>query len=214
MKKEELERLKAKYWAGESSLEEDRMIREAEEADPYFSVLKAAEEEMNLQFDDFMNTVEPEHQQNEKRKIRSIYRTLSVAASLLFIAGGIWYFNATPKDNTNLVKTTDTKPDATSPVKKETQKLPEVSTIQPAVETPVRIAAIRHPQKKKTTKREIAEKTSVSATENELYVEVNGVKVYNEEALKITEEVLTLASNNIRKGLEATQNIKYLTIEL
>ncbi|QQT26149.1 hypothetical protein [Sphingobacterium spiritivorum] len=214
MKKEELERLKAKYWAGESSLEEDRMIREAEEADPYFSVLKATEEEMNLQFDDFMNTVEPEHQQNEKRKIRSIYRTLSVAASLLFISGAIWYFNVTPKDNNNLVKTTDTKPDLTSPVKKETQKLPEVNTIQPAVETPVRIAAIRHPQKKKTTKREIAERTSVSAPENELYVEVNGVKVYNEEALKITEEVLTLASNNIRKGLEATQNIKYLTIEL
>lgn len=69
--------------------------------------------------------------------------------------------------------------------------------------------------KKKVIKKEVTKTVSVPAPESELYVEVNGVKIYNEEeALKITEEVLSLASNNIRKGLEATRNIKYLTIEL
>ncbi|EEI93018.1 hypothetical protein HMPREF0765_1316 [Sphingobacterium spiritivorum ATCC 33300] len=216
MKKEELERLKAKYWAGESSLEEDRMIREAEQADPYFSVLKATEEEeMNLQFDDFINTVAPDQQQNDRPKIRSIYRKISVAASLLFVAGGIWYFSATQKEHTELAKTDDTKPHLTVPVNKEVPKPQEVNTTQPEIETPVRIAAIRQPQKKKVIKKEVTKTITVPIPENELYVEVNGVKIYNEEeALKITEEVLSLASNNIRKGLEATRNIKYLTIEL
>ncbi|SUJ25768.1 Uncharacterised protein [Sphingobacterium spiritivorum] len=216
MKKEELERLKAKYWAGESSLEEDRMIREAEQADPYFSVLKATEEEeMNLQFDDFINTVAPDQQQNDKPKIRSIYRKLSVAASLLFVAGGIWYFSTIQKEHTELAKTDGTKPHLTVPLNKEVPQPQEVNTMQTEIETPVRLAAIRKPQKKKVIKKEVTKTITVPAPENELYVEVNGVKIYNEEeALKITEEVLSLASNNIRKGLEATRNIKYLTIEL
>lgn len=216
MKKEELERLKAKYWAGESSLEEDRIIREAEQSDPYFSVLKATEEEeMNLQFDDFIHTVAQDQQQNDKLNIRSIYRKVSVAASLLFVAGGIWYFSSTQKEHTELAKTDDKKPHLTAPVDKKAPQQQEVNTTQPQIETPVRIAAIRQPQKKKVIKKEVTKTVSVPAPESELYVEVNGVKIYNEEeALKITEEVLSLASNNIRKGLEATRNIKYLTIEL
>ncbi|MGJ1262319.1 hypothetical protein [Sphingobacterium spiritivorum] len=216
MKKEELERLKAKYWAGESSLEEDRIIREAEQSDPYFSVLNATEEEeMNLQFDDFIHTVAQDQQQNDKLNIRSIYRKVLVAASLLFVAGGIWYFSSTQKEHTELAKTDDTKPHLTAQGDKKSPQQQEVNTTQPQIETPVRIAAIRQPQKKKVIKKEVTKTVSVPAPESELYVEVNGVKIYNEEeALKITEEVLSLASNNIRKGLEATRNIKYLTIEL
>ncbi|MNY55202.1 hypothetical protein D3C86_1911600 [compost metagenome] len=63
---------------------------------------------------------------------------------------------------------------------------------------------------------EVAVDTAANqVAEEEFYVEVNGVKITNEEeALKITENALLFASSNLKKGMKEVENIKCLSIEL
>ena len=59
MKREELERLRAKYWAGKSSLEEERFLKDESDSEPYFSLLKdTGKEKMELDFDTFLEKTE------------------------------------------------------------------------------------------------------------------------------------------------------------
>lgn len=84
MRKEELDKLMAKYLAGNTSLEEERKLKELG-SDEFFGMLQQPEEKMDWDFEDFMQELE-EKPMTEKKIVpisRRIIALTSIAASLL-----------------------------------------------------------------------------------------------------------------------------------
>jgi hypothetical protein len=216
MKKEELKKLEAKYLAGETTLAEERLLKEQSE-EGYFSVLSEQDKaEMPLDFESFLTTTEKVQSVSlpQKRKIWTLFS--SIAAAVLVICLGIWYL---PNQKAVEVEQVAT-------VKIPLKKTPEKSSIgmRPLVEhkesvkklsrnsTVVRIDT--YINEKSVLKPEL-DKTSELLASEEFYVEVNGVKITDEaEALKITENALLFASSNLKKGMKEVEYIKCLSIEL
>ncbi|UIR56417.1 hypothetical protein LZQ00_01035 [Sphingobacterium sp. SRCM116780] len=214
MKKEELEQLKAKYLAGETSLAEEKLLKEHRE-DAYFSVLgEQGGEEMNLDFEQFLATAEEKIVIHQLPK-RNLWKILSsIAAAVLLICLGVWYFPNNKNTSTEHERISQTKP------LKEVLK-DDVVTVKPVLDTKENTEKVSHRLaqfKKHVPKKHapvLVPESENQVTPQEFYVEVNGVKITNEaEALQITEEALQFASLNLKKGMKEVENIKCLNIEL
>jgi|GEM_PF-829287 len=220
MKKEELERLKARYWDAESSLEEELFLKN--EDDSYFSLLKeAGKEEMELDFASFVSRIEhtPKDSMEPLYLLkRSYWRYgIAVAATFLLMLGGTWMLIDNGPQEVKL-----------GSVKRDNQiKNPVISNIKPLdVQLPIdynkRFATINYrtePDEQIHRITKSKERDSFVQEDDhhheDFYVEVNGVRITDEdEALRITHSALTLASSNIEKGIEGVRKLKHLAIQL
>lgn len=219
MKKEELDKLKAKYLAGNTSLEEERKLKELG-SDEFFGMLQQPEEKMDWDFEDFMQELE-EKPMTEKKIVpisRRIIALTSIAASLLLGFFIVRQF----MDSKNLdvepriasTSVIDSVMDVERPTSSPAELIPsdtynQLSTEESAL-NPVQIAAVKKSVKKKEKPTEVS-----NALDDEFYVEINGVRIYDEEkALEVTETALHLATTNLKKGMEGVEHIKYLKIEI
>ena len=217
MKNEELDKLKAKYWAGKTSIAEERRLKELE-ADAYFGMLQKPDSKMDWDFDDFMQDLPEEELAQPKDKVRTLpgrmVALLAIAASLI-----LGFFILRPQNGAesdlNTARIAQAQPqieplDVQMPKQEvaANRLMHETETEQPVVPPAQRIS--RAPKQKVST-----QPVAQQPEENEFYVEINGERIYDEEkALEVTETALHLATSNLRKGMEGVENIKYLTIEI
>ena len=219
MKKEELKQLEAKYLAGETTLAEERLLKEHSE-DGYFSLLsKKNTDRMPLDFDSFLANTDEEQIVHKlpKRKIWTIFS--AIAAAVLLICLGVWYV-----DNQEIVSPVLQTTSHEIPLKLKDTAIEDQTTTDLLAQTKEesrklihKPAAVKHKVDKDrlSTLITTVDTTAHQFATEEFYVEVNGVKVTNEEeALKITENALLFASSNLKKGMKEVENIKCLSIEL
>ena len=222
MKKEELDPLRAKYLQGETSLEEERLLKEHSD-DAFFGGLKEPSGKMDWDFDAFMEaTAQDESEKNAKviNLPKRIIMITSIAASVLI---GFLIFrpkeNAEQHVNAKQIAQHSVSEDRTVDAETLQQVIPETPKLmENRVEESV-IASI--PRSKKRPQSSVRSEASVKTVESpveleeELYVEVNGVRIYNEEeALEITETALHLATSNLKRGAAGLEKIKHLNIEI
>ncbi|WP_447766680.1 hypothetical protein [Sphingobacterium faecium] len=218
MKKEELKQLEAKYLAGETTLAEERLLKEHSE-DGYFSLLAEKNtDEMLMDFDSFLARTDEAQKTVHKLPQRKIWTMFSsIAAAILLICLGIWYL-----PSQQVVSPIEQTANLNKPLKKtpEADRIKIDSLVengQNSEKMVTQTAAVRHRvDKHRSSILEVAVDTAANqVAEEEFYVEVNGVKITNEEqALKITENALLFASSNLKKGMKEVENIKCLSIEL
>lgn len=215
MKREELDRLREKYFAGNTSLEEERQLKESA-GEEFFSVLKSSEENMEWDFESFMEKTEVLEEDKEGKEIplkRRIILLTSIAASL--VLGFFFVKQWTDQDNSDVVPSQiayQSEERILNEDQHSSQSIKQKITIdsgEEKIEEPIhRVAVKRSPKKMRTIQ-------AVNTEENEIYVEINGVRIYDEEkALEVTETALHLAASNLKKGMEGVENIKYLNIEI
>ncbi|AIM35989.1 hypothetical protein KO02_04290 [Sphingobacterium sp. ML3W] len=217
MKKEELKQLEAKYLAGETTLAEERLLKEYSE-DGYFSILSEQNSDaMPLDFDSFLaktNDV-PHVYPLHKRKIWVI--SSSIAAAVLLICLGVWFF-----PDQQVVQPIQQTADVAVPFKETS--ITDRSRVDRLAQDKDHSKKMSHRppvvQRGTATDSEPILAKELASTDNQLepeefYVEVNGVRITNEEeALRITENALQFASLNLKKGMKEVENIKCLSIEL
>ena len=206
MKKEELDKLKAKYLAGNTSLEEERKLKELG-SDEFFGMLQQPEEKMDW---DFEKKVVPIN--------RRIIALTSIAASLLL---GIFIIHQlmdskNPEVEPRIASTSvidsvmDVERPASSPNESSSANSHQHLVTEEIVSNGFQIAAVKKSVKKQEKPAEVS-----NALDDEFYVEINGVRIYDEEkALEVTETALHLATTNLKKGMEGVEHIKYLKIEI
>lgn len=219
MKKEELDKLKAKYLAGNTSLEEERKLKELG-SDEFFGMLQQPEDKMDWDFEDFMQELE-EKPMTEKKVVpinRRIIALTSIAASLLL---GIFIIHQlmeskNPEVEPRIASTSvidsvmDVERPASSPNESSSANSHQQLVTEEIVSNGVQIAAVKKSVKKQEKPAEVS-----NALDDEFYVEINGVRIYDEEkALEVTETALHLATTNLKKGMEGVEHIKYLKIEI
>lgn len=219
MKKEELDKLKAKYLAGNTSLEEERKLKELG-SDEFFGMLQQPEEKMDWDFEDFMQELE-EKPLTEKKFVpinRRIIALTSIAASLLL---GIFIIHQlmdskNPEVEPRIASTSvidsvmDVERPASSPNESSSANSHQHLVTEEIVSNGFQIAAVKKSVKKQEKPAEVS-----NALDDEFYVEINGVRIYDEEkALEVTETALHLATTNLKKGMEGVEHIKYLKIEI
>lgn len=219
MKKEELDKLKAKYLAGNTSLEEERKLKELG-SDDFFGMLQQPEEKMDWDFEDFMQDLE-EKPMTEKKVVpinRRIIALTSIAASLLlgfFIIRQLMdskNLEVEPRiASTSVIDSVmDVERPTSAPVEATVNSTHQHLVTEESVANRIQIAAIKKSVKKQEEPVEVS-----NALDEELYVEINGVRIYDEEkALEVTETALQLATSNLKKGMEGVEHIKYLKIEI
>ena len=219
MKKEELDKLNAKYLAGNTSLEEERKLKELG-SDDFFGMLQQPEEKMDWDFEDFMQDLE-EKPMTEKKVVpinRRIIALTSIAASLLlgfFIIRQLMdskNLEVEPRiASTSVIDSVmDVERPTSAPVEATATSTHQHLVTEESVANRVQIAAIKKSVKKQEEPVEVS-----NALDEELYVEINGVRIYDEEkALEVTETALQLATSNLKKGMEGVEHIKYLKIEI
>ncbi|MGO3807689.1 MAG: hypothetical protein ACTJHT_15535 [Sphingobacterium sp.] len=221
MKREELDRQKAKYWGGKTSLEEERKLKELE-GEKFFNALQPSEEAMDWDFDDFIQQVN--EKKPEIKKVRPLARHIipmtTIAATVIF---AFFLIRQIIESNSDTAKPIITRAEVNSQVldlKKSGTKnkgltdqddTPRIAN-SPLSPTDVKQTSIANNKKDhmKST-----EDFKVGSAREEFYVEINGVKIYNQEkAIEITETALQLATSNLKKGMKGVKNIKYLKIEI
>lgn len=221
MKKEELDKLRAKFLEGKTSLDEERKLKEQEE-DTFFGMLKPTEEQMDWSFDSFMEDVETA----EKQEVRivpmrkRIISLISIAASLVlgfFLLRPI-FEESKPVESTELtnVAPKEQAMDVQKPaeVYKATEEV-KTPVVQEQKETPLNRPILASNRKKAKEVHKAEAVNAQQVNEDELYVEINGVRIYDEDkALEVTEAALHLASSNLKKGMEGVEYIKHLKIEI
>lgn len=221
MKKEELDRQKAKYWEGKTSLEEERKLKELED-EKFFSALQPSEETIDWDFDDFIQ------QANEKKpeiKVQPLARRIipmtAVAAALIL---AFFLIRQIVESNSDLAKPVIAQaeldnqvPDVQKPKAKDKGLTDRDDTprIANSPRRPTEARHLPHASNKIDQKKSTEEIKVAPAPQEQYYVEINGVKIYNQEkAIEITETALQLATSNLRKGMKGVKNIKYLKIEI
>ena len=219
MKREELDKLRAKYLEGQTSLEEERKLKKFE-SEEFFGMLSPSEEKMEWGFDDFMSKVE--EKESEGAKVIPFRKRLialtSIAASLLLGFLLVRQF-VEHKDQVDrpVIAQVEAAHQAMD-VKKHSDavSLPEESVepkVQPKQESSLNSSVIA--SNKRSVKKVQVPVELKQAQEDELYVEINGVRIYDEDkALEVTETALHLATSNLRKGMEGVEHLKYLKIEI
>lgn len=223
MKKEELDRLKAKYWEGKTSLEEERRLKELND-EKFFTSLQKPETEMNWEFDEFMQRAAEQEVPKLKKVVPITRRIIMITAVAASVVAGFFLIRQIAEPNEDISQTITAQVeinnqllDVENPKTDDKVRLTEDDT--PEINTPLlrarelknsyAVSDKRGPQKSKESS------TPEQAMEEQLYVEINGVKIYDEEqAIKVTETALQLATSNLKKGMEGVENIKYLKIEI
>lgn len=219
MKREELDKLRAKYLEGQTSLEEERKLKEFE-SEEFFGMLSPSEEKMEWGFDDFMSKVE--EKESEEPKVIPFRKRLialtSIAASLLLgfllVRQFVELKDQVDRPVIAQVEAAHQAMDVKKPA--DAVSLPEESVepiVQSKPESSLNSTVIA--SKKKSRKKVQVPVELEQAQEDELYVEINGVRIYDEDkALEVTETALHLATSNLRKGMEGVEHLKYLKIEI
>lgn len=210
MKKEELERLEAKFLAGETSLSEEKLLKEQSDHAVHIALKKKDAVEMNLSFDDFITQVASSETRIQPIRKSYWWKVASTVAAALFVAAvGLVYYAQGPvlQMDRPVVKQTDMRtaqmPSVIAPVQEiaEPKRLPKKSTVTL--------------QKKATRKIESLGEEQLPIEESAFYVEVNGVKITNQEqAMDITSNALQLASSSLVKTAQVVENLEYLIITL
>lgn len=224
MKNEELDRLRAKFWKGKTSLQQERRLKELEE-DKFFAMLQEPEQKMDWDFDDFVQQVNQQEKPKEKKVIpmtRRIITMTAVAASLIV---GFFVIRQIVELDVDEVKpilvrteTNNQILDMEYPETKDKEGIndqndtPEISKplvkVTGVEDSPIIANKKSHQESKESFK-------PAHVIEEQLYVEINGVKIHDEEkAIEVTETALLLATSNLRKGMKGVENIKYLKIKI
>jgi hypothetical protein len=216
MKREELDKLREKYFAGNTSLEEERQLKELENEE-FFNVLKEPAEKMDWDFESFLEKTNEVEEELKPAKVIPLKRRLmlftSIAASLLlgFFFVQQWLIRNTVKIESHIAyQQTETKEsvDNYNSFKDEMPKEERIADPIKEVHVPAKFASVKKVERK-------AQTVETVEPEDEMYVEINGIRIYDEErALEITETALHLATSNLKKGMEGVENIKYLKIEI
>lgn len=229
MKREELDKLRMKYLEGQTSIEEERRLKSLEE-DEFFSALNEPEEKMDWSFESFLEQVEEE---SPKKKIVPISRRIimitSIAAAVLMGFFVIRQMVENRVSNSDLLS--KEVGHEVAPVIAHQEVGAQALDVERPKEEPQAVVVENEVSKyvPKKDARKTVQMASMSghtvnkeepvkvthALEDELYVEINGVRIYDEEkALEVTETALHLATSNLKKGMEGVENIKYLKIEI
>ena len=224
MKKEELDKLKAKFWQGNTSLEQERRLKELED-DKFFAMLREPEQKMDWDFDDFMQQVNQQEKPKGKKVVPITRRIITMAAIAASLIVGLFVIRQIIESNVNKVKPVLVRTESNNQILdmeypetndkdgiNDQDEIPEI--IKPHLkitgveDSPIIANKKGHQQSKESYK-------PAQAIEEQLYVEINGVKIYDEEkAIEVTETALQLASSNLRKGMKGVENIKYLKIKI
>lgn len=223
MKKEELDRLKAKYWEAKTSLDEERRLKELND-EKFFTSLQKPETEMNWEFDEFMQQVAEQETPKLKKVVPISRRIILMTAVAASVVVGFFLIRQIAEPNEDKSKTITAQVeinnqllDVENPKADYKARLTEDDT--PEISAP--LARARELENsyavsdKRRTQKAKENSTPEQGMEEQLYVEINGVKIYDEEqAIKVTETALQLATSNLKKGMEGVENIKYLKIEI
>jgi len=224
MKKEELDRLKAQFWKGNTSLEQERRLKELEE-DRFFAMLREPEQKMDWDFDDFMQQVNQQEKPKGKKVVPMTRRIITITAVAAALIVGFFVIRQIVESNADKVKPVLVRTESNNQIlDMEYPETNDKQGINDQDETP----EINKPHLKITGVEDstiIANKKShqqskesyepAQAIEEQLYVEINGIKIYDEEkAIEVTETALQLATSNLRKGMKGVENIKYLKIKI
>ena len=224
MKKEELDRLKAQFWKGKTSLEQERRLKELEE-DKFFALLREPEQKMDWDFDDFMQQVNQQEKPKGKKVVpmtRRIITMTAIAASLLL---GLFVIRQIVESDVNKVKPVLVRTESNNQIlDMEYPETKDKQGINDQDETPennkphLKVTGVEDSPiiaNKKGHQQSKENFEPAHAAEEQSYVEINGVKIYDEEkAIEVTETALQLASSNLRKGMKGVENIKYLKIKI
>lgn len=234
MRNEELDRLKAKYWAGETSLQEERRLKELE-GEKYFQSLKNSPETMDWNFEDFSEKLEesadqPEEFAEKNREtdrpiIKRLFPLLAIAGSLLIAFFVVNRFQDQEHENRDrIAQVPTTEKETVQPLERETvqpidseqvQQVEKESTILPSPKGTTKGTDTRLANKVKQIAKPKTQPAIEEAPEEEMYVEVNGVRIYDEEkALAVTEAAIQLATTNLKAGMKGIEKVKYLHIEI
>lgn len=222
MKKEELDQLRAKYLQGETSLEEERLLKEHAD-DAFFGGLKEPSGKMDWDFEAFMEATTVEEGVKDARVVnlpKRIIMITSIAASLLI---GFLIFR--PKDdvvqpiNQKQIAEHSVADNTTAHAETLQQVQPETIEVTEPKREKVVVASVpvskRRPQSSSRRAGKMEMDKSSTEVEEGLYVEVNGVRIYDEQkALEITETALSLATSNLKRGVAGLEKIKHLNIEI
>lgn len=222
MKKEELDQLRAKYLQGETSLEEEHLLKEHAD-DAFFGGLKEPSGKMDWDFDAFMEATIVEKGAKDASVVnlpKRIIMIASIAASLLI---GFLIFRPKedarqPIDQKQIAehrKADNRIANAEAPqqVQRERVEVAEPKR-EEAIAASVPVSK-RRPQSSSRRAGKMEMDKSSTEVEEGLYVEVNGIRIYDEQkALEITETALSLATSNLKRGVAGLEKIKHLNIEI
>lgn len=221
MKREELDKLKVKYYAGETSIEEERLLKELEN-EGYFNSLKESESiSMDWNFDSFLEKVEESDKVAEVRTLpKRLIALISIAATLIL---GFFFLRQHFVHDDYQAKPMLASTVTSSHEQKEMENFNKVERNLPTqkksdieerlIESKKDVHWVSSSKTKHKNGSE--EMTVTHAVEEEMYVEVNGVKIYDEDkAFEITETALHLATTNLKKGMEGVEHIRHIKIEI
>lgn len=214
MKREELDKLRMKYLEGQTSIEEERRLKSLEE-DEFFSALNEPEEKMDWSFESFLEQAEEE---SPKKKIVPISRRIimitSIAAAVLMGFFVIRQMVENRVSNSDLLS--KEVGHEVAPMIAHQEVGAQALNVERPKEEPQAVVVEKEVSKyvPKKDARKTVQMASMSdrtvnkeepvkvthALEDELYVEINGVRIYDEEkALEVTETALHLATSNLKK---------------
>ncbi|GAA0881724.1 hypothetical protein GCM10009120_03200 [Sphingobacterium siyangense subsp. cladoniae] len=228
MKDKKLKELEEKYFNGQSSLEEERVLKNSDNA--FFQSLNQEKNEtMDWSFEDFQSEIN-----DDKKRIvwwNNSWIKYAAAAMLVMAIGIALFLNQERTTQVPVLAEKEMKE-----LKSADKKLVEdqnKETVVPNSNDSFRSAksgktlqiaeTVKHPKVKKqakewTEKKEIVAE-SLQSVESEPYqadyVVLNGKPVANkQEAVELTLKSLGLLANNLENGVDKAMNIKQMSITI
>lgn len=228
MKDKKLKELEEKYFNGQSSLEEERALKNSDHA--FFQSLNREKNEtMDWSFEDFQSEIN----EDKKRIVwwNNSWIKYAAAAMLVMTIGIALFLNQEPTTRVQVLAEKKMKE-----LKSADKKLIEdqnKETVGPNSNDSFRSAksgktlqiaeTVKHPKVKKRAKEWTEKKKivaeSLQSVESEPYqadyVVLNGKPVANEqEAVELTLKSLGLLANNLENGVDKAMNIKQMSITI
>ncbi|MGJ1225069.1 hypothetical protein ACR78H_06020 [Sphingobacterium siyangense] len=228
MKDKKLKELEEKYFNGQSSLEEERALKNSDNA--FFQSLNQEKNEtMDWSFEDFQSEIN----EDKKRIVwwKNSWIKYAAAAMLVMTIGIALFLNQEPTTRVPVLAEKEMKE-----LKSVDKKLIEdqnKETVVPNSNDSFRSAksgktlqiaeTVKHPKVKKQAKEWTEKKKivaeSLQSVESEPYqadyVVLNGKPVANEqEAVELTLKSLGLLANNLENGVDKAMNIKQMSITI
>ncbi|MBN9292902.1 MAG: hypothetical protein J0G96_02855 [Flavobacteriia bacterium] len=208
MSNDKIDTRKEKYFAGTSSAEEEKWLKE-HSGDPFFKALKEEQEEkMDWEFDDFLAIAGV--QKVTGKSFRISFRKIGYwsAAAVFLIVFGTILLTRHKQEKTLIAKQNKVTEQKTK------KQLPEVKE-----ETPVIVLTEQKEEPAKRVKTHPAQKQQPSFPEEITayypeYVVINGKPVYDlEEAKELTKNSLALLATNVEKSVSEMEHIKHLSVK-
>jgi hypothetical protein len=228
MKDKKLKELEEKYFNGQSSLEEERALKNSDNA--FFQSLNQEKNEtMDWSFEDFQSEIN-----DDKKRIvwwNNSWIKYAAAAMLLMAIGIALFLNQEP--TTRVPVLAEKKMKELKSAEKKLIEDQNKETVVPNSNDSFRSTksgktlqiaeTVKHPKVKKQAKEWTEKKKivaeSLQSVESEPYqadyVVLNGKPVANEqEAVELTLKSLGLLANNLENGVDKAMNIKQMSITI